>query len=155
MTFTKASKRAKLFRKLLHGHETQNGIPIQKVENAVAHEILREHLGNEHLWRSILVLGLASTTLLSLLCHYEGVVALRDKINPTVPRNKDESQSCYSFWSSWCARIRRQDLLVKQDHDHQQLVVIRRPNESSLWEYGGVVAVCVGRLQVLLQVRYL
>jgi hypothetical protein len=88
VAFTKASKWTKLFRKLFHGHETQNGIPIQKVEHIVAHEILREHLVKAYLSSWILLLGLVSPMRLFLLCHGEGaVVAFRAKIEPLVPRN--------------------------------------------------------------------
>jgi hypothetical protein len=88
VTFTKASERAKLFRKLLHGHETQNGISIQKVEHIVAHDILLKHLVKAYLSSWILLLGLVSPMRLFLLCHGEGaVVAFRAKIEPLVPRN--------------------------------------------------------------------
>jgi hypothetical protein len=77
----------KLFRKLLNLHESRNGISIQKLEHAVAHEILRKHLGKEHRWRRIILpLGLVAATLLSLsiLYHGGGGVALRDQIKREV-----------------------------------------------------------------------
>jgi hypothetical protein len=86
---TKIPTEIKLLKKLLHLHETQNGILIQKLEHTVAHEILRKHHGKEHRWRRIILpLGLLSAMLLSRLYHGGGGVALRDQIKLEVLRNK-------------------------------------------------------------------
>jgi hypothetical protein len=85
VTITKIPTEIKLLKKLLHLHEFRNGIPIQKVEHTVAHEILRKHLGKEHRWRRIILpLGLLSAMLLSRLYHGGGGVALRDQIKREV-----------------------------------------------------------------------